>query len=211
MPISVGHIVDALASLGGEAHLDKIVARVIQIAPEPHPVSPGASIRARIQERCAETESYKGREDLFQSVYGVDARRGFWRLRADPLAPSNSDGVLDGADAFLEAEEGRATLRIHLRRERSRRLIEAFKKSLTSTACEACGIDLQEVYGDLAKGYIEAHHKVPVAMLDDHTKTKLSDLAALCPNCHRIVHRNGIMPVAELAAHLARRKSLKTR
>ena len=54
MPISVSHIVEALSSLGGEAHLDQIVERVEQIAQPPLPADPGASIRARIQERCAE-------------------------------------------------------------------------------------------------------------------------------------------------------------
>ena len=117
MPVSVGHIVDALSSLGGEAHLDQIVARVCEIAPAPLPEDVGASVRGRIQERCSQAQSYKGGEDLFESVYGVAARRGVWRLRQDDLNPANPDAVMDGADADINAEEGRASLRIHLRRE----------------------------------------------------------------------------------------------
>ncbi len=205
MPISVAHIVEALSSLGGEAHLDRIVAKVVEIAPAPLPDDPGASIRARIQERCQEAKSFKGGVDLFESVYGVDQRKGFWRLKSDPLAVNNADGVIDGAESDIEAEEGRAALRIHLRRERSRKLIKEFKAKLTNFACEACGDDMGAIYGEIGAGYIEAHHKVPVALIEEGEKTNLLDLAALCANCHRIIHRNGLMSVDALAAHLRSR------
>lgn len=207
MPISVSHIVEALSQLGGEAHLDKIVARVLEIAPEPHPADPGASIRARIQERCAESESFKNGAILFESVYGVSARRGVWRLKSDLLSPNHHDSVLDGAEAELEAQEGRAVLRIHLRRERSRKLIATFKSSLKNFRCEACQEDMGKIYGELGEGYIEAHHRVPVAQIEEGEKTRLTDLAALCANCHRIIHRNGLMSVEALAAHLRARRS----
>jgi hypothetical protein len=207
MPIFVSHIVEALSSLGGEAHLDEIVQQVVQIAPTPLPEDPGASIRARMQECCAEAKSYKGSEDLFESVFGINARKGVWRLRTDPLSPSNPDGIQDGADAFISAQEGKTSLRIHLRRERSKKLIDAFKATLSDPSCEACGMKFSEVYGDLGAGYIEAHHKVPVSALADGDETKLSDLEALCANCHRVVHKNGLMPVDELTLFLAQRKS----
>jgi putative restriction endonuclease len=205
MPISISHIVEALSSLGGEAHLNDIVQRVEQIAPAPLPADPGASIRARIQERCSAASSYKGREDLFESVFGVNARKGVWRLRSDTLSPSHPDGVQDGAEAFVSEPEGKATLRIHFRRERSKKLIEAFKSNLSDPSCEACGMKFSEVYGDLGAGYIEAHHKVPVSSLEEGSETRLSDLAALCANCHRVIHKNGLMPVEELAMFLAKR------
>lgn len=207
MGIGVNHIVDALSFLGGEAHLKEIERRVREIAPAPLPSLPQASIRARIQERCAEAKSYQGRENLFESVHGIGARKGVWRLRSDPLNASNPDSVQDGADVFVDAEEGRANLRIHLRRERSRKLINAFKAQLIDPKCEACGMSFAEVYGDLGGDYIEAHHKVPIAHLDEGTRTSLDDLVALCANCHRVVHKNGLMPVDELAAYLANRRA----
>ncbi len=204
MPISVSHIVDALSILGGEAHLDAIVAQVRQIAPKPHPVAFGDIIRARLQERCREAKSYKpGAPDLFASVHGVAARQGVWRLKAaDPLSITNPDGMQDGVEADVGTEEGRASLRIHLRRERSRKLIADFKAQLASLECEACGFDFEKVYGPLGSAYIEAHHTIPVADLQEGAKTKLTDLAALCANCHRMVHRNGLMGVTELRAAL---------
>jgi hypothetical protein len=202
MPIQPSHIVEALSQLGGQAHLDQIVAKVIEIAPLPHPDDPGASVRARIQERCSEAKSYKGDADLFESVFGIGQRKGVWRLKFDPLDPSNSDAVVDAAEVDIEANEGRATLRIHLRRERSRKLIEAFKASLNDFSCEACGQDMETIYGELGAGYIEAHHRIPVAAIEDGEKTRLTDLAALCANCHRIIHRNGLMSVEALARHI---------
>ena len=43
--------------------------------------------------------------------------------------------------------------------------------------------------GDLGKGYIEAHHTRPVAKLVTGERTKVSDLALVCANCHRMLHR----------------------
>lgn len=208
MPVQVDHIVDALASLGGEAHLDQIEARVRQIAPRPHPLDMGASIRARIQERCKEAQSYKGGADLFESVHGVGARRGVWWLRQDPLSQSHSDAFHDGADALMEHVEGRAQLRIHLRRERSRKLVRDFKEGLAGLSCQVCDFDFEREYGEAGSGYIEAHHTVPVAMLDDGATTKITDLVALCANCHRVIHRNGLMPWRELRRLVLTRRSI---
>lgn len=205
MPIRPEHIVEALSQLGGEAHLDQIVPKVVEMVPDHKAASPAASVRARLQENWAGSAHFKGK-DLFENVHGPAARAGVWRLKSDLLAPGNPDSLLDGAEADIGAQEGRAVLRVHLRRERSRKLINDFKASLTSFACEACGDDMEAIYGELGLGYVEAHHKVPVALVEEGATTKLSDLAALCANCHRMIHRNGLMSVEDLAAHLRARR-----
>ena len=55
--------------------------------------------------------------------------------------------------------------------------------------CEACGFDFEQVYGEHGKGFIECHHTKPVSELKAGEKTKLSDLALVCSNCHRMIHR----------------------
>lgn len=206
MPIRPIHIVEALSELGGEAHLDQIVAKVVEIVPDHRAVDPAASVRARLQENSSDSHRFKGRSDLFASVYGLEAKAGVWRLRSDPLSPGDPDGVMDEAEAYIEAVEGRAVLRMHLRRERSQALINAFKKSLKTFACEVCGTDMEAIYGSLGKRYIEAHHRRPVSQIKAGETTKVSDLAALCPNCHRMIHRNGLISVEELAALLEARR-----
>ena len=206
MTIKVQDIVDALESLGGEAHLREIEKRLLERGRPPYPKEPQASIRARMQERCLAASAFKNHEILFESVYPLKKRKGRWRLSDTALKPSNPDNVLDGAEAFVKANEGRAILRVHLSRERSRKLINAFKASLVDPRCEACGMSFSEFYGELGGNYIEAHHKIPVSSLSGNGETKLSDLAALCANCHRMIHQNNLMPVQDLANYLLKRR-----
>lgn len=202
MPITVDLIIDALESLGGEGHLDEITQAVLQRAQKPYGKTPENTIRARLQNNCSESKHFIG-EDLFVSVHGLNARKGVWALRQPHLNPSNPDVVFDGVDAF-ESEEGRAVLRTHLRRERSRQLIREFKKSLKEARCEACSINFEEIYGSYGADYIEAHHKIPVSQLKEGEKTKITDLAPLCANCHRVIHKNPGMTVDDLAHFLAK-------
>jgi predicted HNH restriction endonuclease len=93
---------------------------------------------------------------------------------------------------FIEAEEGKVLTRLHKSRERSRKLVDACKKAALKKhkrlTCEACSFDFGLQYGVLSEGLIEVHHKKPVHTLKPGDKTKLSDLALLCANCHRVVH-----------------------
>lgn len=52
-----------------------------------------------------------------------------------------------------------------------------------------CTFDFAKVYGALGADFIEIHHTKPVAKMKPGSKTKLSDLALLCSNCHRMAHR----------------------
>ena len=198
VPVRVDDIVEALSSLGGTAHNSQIEAVVRRIAPSPLPGDVGAVIRARIQERTLEAKSYKGGVVLFESVHGVGARKGIWRLIGDPLSISNEDSFQDSVETVAEAEEWRAKLRIHLRRERSRKLVIEFKRSLPHFRCEICKFDFENFYGELGQGFIEAHHRIPVSELVDGQTTKITDLIALCANCHRMIHRNPALTVADL-------------
>jgi len=208
LPISVSHVVRALEELGGEAQIGDILRVVRQIAPPPLPPSARNVIRGRLYQFSSQTSSYKaGTPDLFESVDGLAANTGRWRLKGYAGTDDHSDEFLEAVEAEIEAAEGRRRLRVHLARERSKNLINTFKASLARFACEACGTDMGEVYGALGEGYIEAHHRVPVASLKDDEKTRITDLAALCPNCHRMIHRNGLMSVEDLAAHLRARRS----
>lgn len=98
------------------------------------------------------------------------------------------------ADGITEAREGRVLTAVHVRRERNPKLIEAAKKKAYAEhgalRCEACGFDFEAVYGERGAGFIEAHHTVPLAEADvDGRKTKIEDLALVCSNCHRMIHR----------------------
>lgn len=193
MPITVGNIVDALEALGGEAHYSDITAQVLKVAQAPFPADPAASVRARLQERCSDYKAFKHKQDLFES----DAGTGIWRFRQWQKAPPQPSQLKEELDSY-EGFEGRLVPKLHLVRERDPKLIAKFKATLAEARCEACSINLTEIYGALAADYIEAHHKKPVALIQEGSATTLDDLAALCPNCHRIIHKNYPMSVDEL-------------
>lgn len=98
---------------------------------------------------------------------------------------------LPQADDYV-GEEGGVVMRLHKRYERDRKLVRrkiAEAVANGKLACEICEFDFEAAYGDLGAGYIEVHHTKPVNQLGKGGKTKLSDLALLCANCHRMAHR----------------------
>jgi len=98
--------------------------------------------------------------------------------------------------------EGRYLLRLHAYRERNpalrRRKIAAVKADSGSLACAACDFDFERTYGDLGRDYIECHHIEPLHV-GGHKPRSIKDLALLCSNCHRMIHRKPPWPTpAEL-------------
>jgi 5-methylcytosine-specific restriction protein A len=98
---------------------------------------------------------------------------------------------------FLEDEEfqeGRLLTALHKQRERNPVLSKRKKESVLRIegrlACEACGFDFKQVYGSLGTGFAECHHRVPLAELPGSRGTRVSDLAIVCANCHRMLHRS---------------------
>jgi hypothetical protein len=89
--------------------------------------------------------------------------------------------------------EGNIVERRHLSRERNSALIaeakSQFFKNHNRLFCEVCGFDFKEIYGQRGENYIEAHHTLPVSEMQEYQKTKISDLAMVCSNCHRVLHR----------------------
>jgi Predicted restriction endonuclease len=100
--------------------------------------------------------------------------------------------ALDVPDLDIAAEEGGVLLKLHLRRERDGRLrkhkIAEAKRNGVPVVCEVCGFDFYRTYGDRGLDYIECHHRTPLHVTGVVT-TRLSDLALICSNCHRMIHR----------------------
>jgi 5-methylcytosine-specific restriction protein A len=117
----------------------------------------------------------------------------------------------DDIDAGLEeASEGRILTRSHLIRERNRKLVAAKRKQVLKQygklGCEVCSFDFSVQYGEHGNGFIECHHIKPVASLVPGDKTHIDDLALVCANCHRMIHRRKPwLSIAELKACIAPR------
>ena len=89
--------------------------------------------------------------------------------------------------------EGREIEIKHRARERSQAVIkkakELFKKRHGKLYCQVCGFDFYEKYGPIGQDFIEAHHTLPVSSFKGVVKTKVKDIALVCSNCHRMLHR----------------------
>lgn len=135
-------------------------------------------------------EEYRNTEGL---AFGQDVHvrnPGISSLPAYKLAPSTST-VLQAPDVDIHDAigiEGQQRLVLHLRRERDRTLVERKKKSVRELTCEVCKFSFAQAYGFKAKDYCEVHHLAPLSTTVGARRTKLSDLAILCANCHRVVH-----------------------
>ncbi|MFI6580580.1 HNH endonuclease [Embleya sp. NPDC050493] len=106
------------------------------------------------------------------------------------------------------APEGRILARRHLYRERNQSLRERKLAEVLGErghlGCAVCDFDFEAKYGAHGAGYIECHHVVPLHVAGEG-ETRLSDLALVCANCHRMVHRtNPWLTIDELRALLAR-------
>ncbi|MGC9441703.1 HNH endonuclease [Streptomyces sp. WG5] len=106
----------------------------------------------------------------------------------------------------FSAPEGRLLLGRHRSRERNKALrkkkIDAALRQGRQLACESCGFDFERIYGARGRGYIECHHVVPLHEAGEG-RTKLSDLALICANCHRMIHRHAPWPTpGELRASI---------
>lgn len=118
-------------------------------------------------------------------------------IRANPDALSGSVVEEDDDEGFLE---GRVLERRHKSRERNKSLIAKKLKHMQAKGqplvCEACSFDFQKAYGPLGAGFIEFHHRRPLSETGE-TKTRLQDLAPLCANCHRMIHRTKPLATVE--------------
>jgi predicted HNH restriction endonuclease len=104
-----------------------------------------------------------------------------------------SNEAFTAEDDELAFPEGRELFLRHRARERNPKVIklarDRFLQKYGRFFCQACEFDFERTYGALGRGFIEAHHTVPVSELSSTSKTKVVDIALLCSNCHRMVHR----------------------
>jgi 5-methylcytosine-specific restriction protein A len=136
-------------------------------------------------------------------VTELDAVVAGIRALAEEQAPQ-----LPPVDDEAEAIEGRLLFRQHRARERDPEITRRKKASAMERfgrlACEVCDFDFTATYGQLGEGFIECHHRLPLAIAGIRT-TQLDDLALVCSNCHRMLHRSRPALTVEALTELTRR------
>ncbi|MDD9810673.1 MAG: HNH endonuclease [Gammaproteobacteria bacterium] len=145
-----------------------------------------------------------------ESFITSDARRflknkGFRVVRkTDELPPEN----------FGKAyPEGKAAYKQHRQWERNPKISQDAKQARLEQdgdlACDVCGFSFADIYGKLGQNFIEAHHTIPVAEMrkQGKTETSIEEIALVCSNCHRMLHKGkSLLSIEALKKILARNK-----
>jgi predicted HNH restriction endonuclease len=119
---------------------------------------------------------------LFQSATSA--------LELDYATTAVSDIEDSGFSATTTFAEGAKSRKTHLVIERNGKIREAFFKANPSAVCDFCGTDTSVSYPWTSR-ILDVHHLLPLCSGARTSKqgTLLDDLVAVCPTCHRGVHR----------------------
>lgn len=105
--------------------------------------------------------------------------------------------------SFSEGGVQEITMELQRRNQRLRR------QAITEygDSCQICGFNFGETYGEMGVGYIEVHHLQPLSKRRQTHQATTKDVAVVCANCHRILHRSGKAPMSvdELRTIIGRR------
>jgi len=112
----------------------------------------------------------------------------------------------DELNRDFESKEGKELFRQHRVRERDSSLTFEKKQNAlknNNLKCEVCSFSFQDTFD---QDYIECHHKIPI--YKGERVTRLEDLALVCSNCHRMLHRkiNGDFLTIEQLRQLIKKK-----
>jgi predicted HNH restriction endonuclease len=145
-------------------------------------------IKKKNQKKVAPTQSEKDQLQSEISELNKDMKEGrelIDRLDTEFCIPINTVYMESDQDTLDDNvyPEGARVLRVHKSIERNHRLIKDKKRD--PWICEICRLEFPTRYG---LKYIEAHHKIPLAGTLTEIN-KLDDIALLCANCHRAVHK----------------------
>ncbi|UOZ09384.1 HNH endonuclease [Amycolatopsis sp. WQ 127309] len=185
------------------------VSRLLQLLPLHPPETRGTtfrnvnSVHRKIADIATQHPDYQGRptrggkldREILQAFLD---RPDEMHAEAGAIRVGITSGTLTTLPAVADPDEeeaiaeGRALVLLHLRRERNPKLrAKKLDQVLTARgclACEVCGFDFERIYGERGARYAEVHHVVPLHVTGP-TTTRLADLAVLCANCHRMIHR----------------------
>jgi 5-methylcytosine-specific restriction protein A len=134
---------------------------------------------------------------------------------AEAIQAAVSAGNIEASADLIDEEdvfpEGHVLTRQHVVRERNRAAVAAKIDQVWDrdgrVACEACDFDFLAFYGEVGRRFAECHHIIPLAEAAFIRKTRLADLAIVCANCHRMLHRSRpVLTIEALQGVIARQR-----
>ncbi len=100
-------------------------------------------------------------------------------------------GDLPQSDDAEEFPEGASATRAHVKRERAkglRKAVIAERLKRGELACDICSSEAGTIAPALREAVFECHHIIPLNLIGE-SKTRVGDIALLCANCHRSLHK----------------------
>ena len=132
------------------------------------------------------------------SAQSVDELFGWAINGKDADTQEVVEAIAGGILSFSESQdinaiEGGRKLVVHLRVERDPGIArEAVRRHVRDTGpvCKLCVLDFSRRYQVGAGEHcLEAHHKLPLSLRLEASRTNLEDFLVVCPSCHRVIHK----------------------
>jgi hypothetical protein len=113
--------------------------------------------------------------------------RKFWSLGYSPTPVlQNFSDEVSNPESYYEGATKTVSVNSYERNSKARLACIAHY----GWACQACGIDFSEQYGDRGKEFIHVHHLRPLHEVgEEYEIDPVNDLRPICPNCHAMIHR----------------------
>lgn len=154
--------------------------------------------------------SILGRSANFSSQF-IDALFA-WAINGKDVDTKDVvEAIAGGVLSFSESQdinaiEGGRKLVVHLRVERDPGVAkEAVRRHVRDAGpvCKLCVLDFSRRY-QMGEGEhcLEAHHKLPLSLRLEASRTNLEDFLVVCPSCHRVIHKVRAFDEASLEAVL---------
>lgn len=170
-----------------------------------------ASYRYEGQEnKCIHLESIRFRKDLreeFKKVYPEPIGKFIIELGKNEneflFIPYNDTEKVEIEESYYE---GKMFYKKHKMRERNQKVIRKAKERLKNkygkVFCEVCGFNFSDVYGERGGDFIEGHHKKFISKMEQGEVTRVEDIALVCSNCHRMLHKSPYISVESLKKYI---------
>lgn len=147
-----------------------------------------------------------------EAALELEARWSAFLQEERPYPSSYPDDLIPGV-TYPEGALRRVTVNAYERDPEAR----AGCIRIRGVRCIACRFDFEATYGDIGKGFIHVHHRVPLARIRRaYSVNPATDLVPVCPNCHAMLHaterKSGeVLSVEALKAMIEKRRGAVAR
>jgi len=146
----------------------------------------------------------------FNSVFDKHVSKALQKVTHKSLHSTQQIQPENEELTFPEGKEKFIEHRVLERDSRVAKLAKQHRMEQTGELrCEVCNMSFLDIYGDIGKSFIEAHHTVPISKMSGTEETKLDQISLVCSNCHRMLHARKLLSINELKAIMLDNSKIK--